>query len=128
MRLLQGISPESSFPFRFPMNSFSLPLLRDAGRLDLWCSDHRRRIPADKNTYPFRRRQVTLAVAGGHHAGLSQIRSAWEELSRAGRDARSLASLLRILAVAASSEASGGPRAPGMGWSGDLQPWISDRA
>ena len=118
------------------MTPFKLPLLRDAGRLDML------ELPALPDLSDLSRQAREEPVAPGikiRHRPLERdprihrdpllgrLAADWSCLGQARRDTPTLTALLRILAMTASSGAHGPCHAPPFGGGRDLRAWISDQ-
>ncbi len=112
------------------MKTFSLPLLRDAGRL-LYLQN----LP--QPAVGWRQKKLSLPVwqleqtcldkvpATAPNDALLPIRAAWDQLARASHDAETLAALLLVLC---SSAGSGARCAAPLPWlrRTDIRPWLGD--
>lgn len=113
------------------MNSFALPLLRDAGRLLLLQNQplptvgKRLRCRGVDSAWRLEQIDIEQVAATTVHLSLQPVREAWVSLAHARHDAGTLAALLLVLCASSSSGARCATPAPELRGI-DLRPWLSD--
>jgi hypothetical protein len=112
------------------MNSLCLPILRHAGRLDMFEVEPAREVHKKLPPIPARLNRRALERCELRHRDpkIAKFLEDWNQLAHARRDAATLTALLRVVALAPSSESSGPCHAPRFGGGRDMRPWLTDRA
>ncbi|HSI64158.1 MAG TPA: hypothetical protein VLE43_13610 [Candidatus Saccharimonadia bacterium] len=111
------------------MNPLCPPLLRDAGRLDILELEPAQAVRPQQSTAPARvvRRALEKVALRHRVACLNQLEDDWRNLSCAKRDAATLTSLIRVMALVPSAEGRGPCSVPRFGGGRDVRPWLADR-
>ncbi len=105
-----------------------MPLLRDAGRLDILEIKPRPvPCPGAGTPAPVLRHALGRHASRHRDAARARLVEDWLRLSRASREAATLTALLRLMASAVSSESRGPLLAPRFGHGRDMRPWLADR-
>jgi hypothetical protein len=113
------------------MNMIWWPLVRDAGRLFFLRNQpvpevgQRLRRRGVDSGWRLQRIDLEQLPVTSEHAALVSVREAWVRLSRASRDAETLAALLLVLCSSSSSGARCASPLPDLRGT-DLRPWLSD--
>lgn len=112
------------------MNCLCKPILRSAGRLDLFEVEPPDTVHKTQPPIPARLLSRALERSGlrFRHPQLAQLTEDWALLARARRDVASLTALLRIMALVPSAEGCGPCHAPRFGGGRDIRSWLADRA